>query len=66
MSADLKPCPFCGEQPRESRHMDESHYSHAAVEFLRIVCDGCGAQSRCLEEHDEVIAAWNQRAEVQA
>jgi Lar family restriction alleviation protein len=58
----LLPCPFCGTEPRERRRMDESLYSHATVEYLQVVCDGCNCESVASERHDEVIAAWNQRS----
>jgi Lar family restriction alleviation protein len=59
---ELLPCPFCGTEPRQRRQMDESLYSHATVEYLQIVCDGCNCESVASERHDEVIAAWNQRS----
>lgn len=59
---ELLPCPFCGGSPSEFRAMDESHHSHAEVEFLQINCQDCGASSVCSEHQDEVVAAWNSRA----
>ena len=56
------PCPFCGTEPRILKRWDESHYSHDTVEFMRIVCDECSAESMDSEDHDEVLAAWNRRS----
>lgn len=63
---ELLPCPFCGTAPRERRCWDESLYSHATVEYLTIVCDGCSAESASSESHEEVRAAWNRRTPVEA
>lgn len=63
--SELKPCPFCGnDAPRMVRHMDESLWSHAAVEWLHITCDECDCESVSSEVHEDVIAAWNRRAAV--
>ena len=60
------PCPFCGTEPRVVKRWDESHYSHNAVQFMRIVCDECNAESMDSEDHDEVLAAWNRRSAADA
>lgn len=61
---ELLPCPFCGnDSPRMFYRMDESVYSHAAVQYLRITCDECDCESIDSEDHNEVIAAWNARAD---
>lgn len=61
-TVELKACPFCGNEPRVAKRWDESIFSHASVEWWRIVCDECGCESMDSEEHDEVFAAWNRRA----
>ena len=64
MSDELKPCPFCGEQPRVSVAMDESIWSHNTVPWTTIRCDSCDANSGAVCEGDETSAheRWNRRA----
>jgi hypothetical protein len=60
--SELRPCPFCGnDAPRKRIQIDESLWSHAAVDWLTIVCDECDCQSVSSEVHTDVIAAWNRR-----
>jgi Lar family restriction alleviation protein len=64
MTDELKPCPFCGEQPRVSVAMDESIWNHSAVPWTTIRCDSCDANSGAVCEGDEPSAheRWNRRA----
>lgn len=71
-TADLKPCPFCGEKATVSG----CGYDGAAdVHAIYVTCDECGAQGGAVlvERHDpdsraeseavtEAAAIWNQRA----
>lgn len=53
----LKPCPFCGEQP-QTKEWDER-----GKEAMRIWCDECSVQSLVQTTKTGAIAAWNTRAE---
>jgi Lar family restriction alleviation protein len=66
MTADLKPCPFCGSTQVESRY--------SSWEYYRVDCEGCGTSGPhadvCGLPFDEQSAAealacdrWNRRAE---
>lgn len=57
MSADLKPCPFCG-SPAELLHTKAWDY------FVRCTDKGCAARTRQHHENDVgAVDAWNTRTE---
>jgi len=60
MSADLKPCPFCGNAATLTRIADDDECSF-------VMCPTCGA---CCGNRDtlpdaDCVDAWNRRAEVE-
>lgn len=62
---ELKPCPFCGEQPQISSMRDESLWSHEEVMKTSVRCDGCDVATPYTEEGEEpeAIERWNRRSE---
>lgn len=62
----LLPCPFCGTEASTRRHMTESLFSHATVEYLQISCERCDGAQFCGEQHDEIVASWNRRSPIPA
>ena len=58
----LKPCPFCGREPNESKFQDESLWSHNIVWKYKIGCMDCDVQF-VEEDEEEVIESWNTRKE---
>ncbi|SOY65610.1 putative Restriction alleviation and modification enhancement protein [Cupriavidus phytorum] len=64
MSAELKPCPFCGSSPEVTTTMDEDIWSHNTVPWTRVECSQCeiGTGFRCEGFEPSAIEAWNQRA----
>lgn len=56
MSEKLKPCPFCGGNKVETRTDDEG------ISWY-IFCNNCGAMCGYALSEDEVVKAWNRRAE---
>lgn len=68
MSAELKPCPFCGDK-RVAIHYE--HDPDGFGKFSIVRCHACGAQSQgvfastgndCPLHYEEVRDAWNRRA----
>jgi len=58
MADELKPCPFCGEQPRT---IDDDSYGACMVFCIK--CDYTPDQCfKKVGELDQAIAAWNTRA----
>jgi Lar family restriction alleviation protein len=63
MTEQLKPCPFCGSDPRVRKRQDESLWSHNIVTWTAVGCPECevefdwpeGGESNAAEE-------WNRRA----
>ena len=51
--AELKPCPFCGEEAKMWQYMTDE---------WRATCNGCVAQTRYCNTREEAIEAWNRRA----
>ena len=73
MSADLKPCPFCGAGTTEIKENGRmwlgQQFSAPVSVSVRHWCEPVASQpSRLIErvgrDHESAIAAWNQRAEV--
>ena len=57
---DLKPCPFCGEEPRSVRHIDDDDcqiFCVCPVEPM-VVMDS--------NKWDDAVSVWNHRAKVEA
>lgn len=52
MSAELLPCPFCGDEPK-LREPNE-------LEVWRVACECCGARHEATTRQ-RVIVAWNNR-----
>lgn len=52
MTDKLLSCPFCGEEPRQSR---------VGVKHI-VFCLSCSTQTPSFYEEEEAIAAWNRRA----
>ena len=69
MSAELKPCPFCGSDKVRIRN----DYDADQCRYIQVHCGGCGAMSRpefssdpCALTHQEIRDDWNRRAAVPA
>ena len=60
MKEKLLPCPFCGNEPNETRYWDESLFSHNSVEYLSISCFNCDIMMSS-EQQEEVTKQWNTR-----
>jgi hypothetical protein len=71
LTESLKPCPFCGDKARIEERQDESLFSHDIVTWYWVQCsntknvdtdcpayDGSGSEVK-----EEVVEAWNRRAE---
>lgn len=56
MTANLKPCPFCGGKATTCRSLDESET------YYFVQCTGCGVGSPCKPTLVEAEIAWNHRA----
>lgn len=56
MTANLKPCPFCGGKATTCRSLDESET------YYFVQCTGCGVGSPCKPTLVEAEIAWNRRA----
>ena len=56
MNEKLKPCPFCGSNRVQIRTDDEG------ISWY-IFCNNCGAMCGYALSEDEVVKAWNRRAE---
>lgn len=73
---ELKKCPFCGELPRTEVRVTKMGTTEDQIDFS-IYCSKCGVSKRTRlrivgyadfidvnKAKSDVIAAWNQRAEV--
>ena len=54
--AELKPCPFCGDDGIEI------HDGLGGDEQLAVICFMCGSSGGYCDTEAEAIAAWNRRA----
>jgi Lar family restriction alleviation protein len=62
MSAKLKPCPFCGAEPRVRPVRNHSN----GMRYASVVCwnDDCKVSVHATgDSEEEAIAAWNRRPE---
>lgn len=50
---ELKPCPFCGCQPRMTKDPNDGEY--------RVKCWFCGATSRYVTKEEDAAKIWNRR-----
>ena len=58
MTHNLKPCPFCGDEPTLRKSQ-----APFRAEYMVICARGCGACNGWKDTVDEAIAAWNTRQE---
>lgn len=58
MTHNLKPCPFCGDEPTLRKSQ-----APFRAEYMVICVRGCGACNGWKDTVDEAIAAWNTRQE---
>ena len=58
ISAQLKPCPFCGGYAHLLKGYDFSN------EYWHVVCDRCLTETRKVNSPDDAIRLWNNRKEV--
>ena len=59
MICNLKPCPFCGENVRISRYIDEISENH-----FRVVCTNCDVKIDGYirtKSEEEITDWWNRR-----
>ena len=59
--ADLKACPFCGEEARISADPEAARDSQGRLWAFTVVCDRCCATSGLTYSVDKAIEAWNKR-----
>ena len=64
MSEQLKPCPFCGSEPRLRSYRTYSDEKHCIIEKFYVFCDECQVEVPYLGYADKNVAitAWNRRA----
>lgn len=61
---DLKPCPFCG-RSASVKAFSQEHIIYGDVPWRRIHCQCISALEQLAEECEaDIVAAWNQRAQV--
>ena len=61
---DLKPCPFCGGEPRIRKRMDEDLFTHNAVEWAGVFCANCNIGFDWPPDVEpDAVTQWNTRHE---
>lgn len=72
INTNLKPCPFCGEQPRTSVHCRQCGGGDLVLEFA-VTCSHCGVKRSITKEvanasfssyinmMDKAMELWNER-----
>ena len=70
MSVELKPCPFCGNDPDLDFHASgcKQYFDDMGVPYdtpilYTVKCPWCGCVIGAYESTDGAINAWNRRAE---
>ena len=58
----LKPCPFCGGDPKSDKWNREGSPNKAGMVCLRKYCPDCGVRGRWQNTEAEAIEIWNKRA----
>ena len=53
LNDELKPCPFCGKEPK----INQSEFSHR----YWVACEDCCCLNKVFYTKDEAIKAWNSR-----
>lgn len=64
MEAELKPCPFCGDEA--PRHLQRKGYGSRGTDYeieYAIECEICGCRTKWFSRLLFAIRAWNRRAE---
>ena len=57
--AELKPCPFCGEEA----HLCKMKRRDFPKTMYMVTCDRCFAKTNLLADKEVVINAWNRRVD---
>ena len=60
MTNDLKPCPFCGSK---DVGVYEDIYGNYANILKCVLCRTCNCRTSARRNENEVVEAWNRRAE---
>lgn len=63
MDKNLKPCPFCGEDPQIIRIKGKDGWRDRYTVRCPYDHDGCGAEGGMYHSEAEAVWAWNQRNE---
>lgn len=59
----LKPCPFCGGEPRITKRMDEDLWTHNIVEWVGVRCGNCDIGFEWPPDAEvAAVEQWNTRA----
>jgi Lar family restriction alleviation protein len=61
MSEELKPCPFCGNEPTIRIFKGKDGWRDRYAVICRYDEGGCGAESGLYHYESEAIEAWNRR-----
>lgn len=65
MMEELKPCPFCGNEPTIRIFKGKDGWRDRYAVICRYDEGGCGAESGLYHYESEAIEAWNRRMEPQ-